>query len=265
MFKNNKILINISNIEDIKKYKEVGITHFLFPLENFSVGYETFSLETIKKTGVKAYLLINRLLTDDDIDEFLKLEMPKNVQGLFIEDTGLFYALKQSHLEKINFQNHLNNNFKTVNYWLRHFDSLMVSTDITKEEVDVILKNADKPLIIYTFGYPEIMYSRRCLLKNYYEHLGEKPKKSIEVTIPNNELSLILKESPLGTVAFPNTPLDAREEALAYDEDKVKFYLFDTNMIDKEKIIEALNGSSFEDVQKGFLHRKTIYRIGDIK
>ncbi len=128
--KNDKILLNISNIKDLEKFEKLGISNFLFPLRDFSIGYSSFSFEEIASTGVEAYVLVNRILTDGDIDEFLKMKIPDNVKGFIIEDTGLLYELKDSKYELINFQNHLNNNYETVNFWLKYLDSLVVSSEI---------------------------------------------------------------------------------------------------------------------------------------
>ncbi|HBA37335.1 MAG TPA: hypothetical protein DCY94_01300 [Firmicutes bacterium] len=260
-----KILINITNLSDVETYKKVGITNFLFPVKDYSVGYNSFTLKEIESTASTAYLLMNRLLTDEDIDAFLELKLPKNVKGLFIEDTGLYYALKDCSLELINFQNHLNNNYKTVNFWLKYFDSLVVSTDITAEEVKEILSQCTKPLVIYTFGYPQIMYSRRNLLSNYHAFRKEKPKTLEHFTIPNGNLSLTFKENDRGTVVYPNRPLDGREKVEEYDEDKIKFYVVDTNMLDTSTVLSVLKGERIDKTSIGFLEQKTIYRVGDIK
>ncbi len=262
--KKDKILLNISNIKDIKTYKKLGVTNFLFPLENFSIGYKEFTLKEIEDTKVTCYLLINRLLTDEDIDSFLTLQLPNNIKGLIIEDIGLYYELKDSNLELINFQNHLNNNYKTINYWLKRFDSLVLSTDITFEETEEILNKTTKPLIVYTFGYPMIMYSRRHLVSNFYKHLNVEEKQEIKVTVPNNDLVLSLKETDYGTAIFDVNLLDARSEAIEYPNDSIKFYLMDTNNIDVEVIKKAITTSELLG-EKGFLYKKTIYRIGDIK
>lgn len=261
----SKILVNISQLEDIDRFKEAGISHFLFPLEDFSVGYRTFSLEEIEKTKADSYILVNRLLNDEDIDKFLKLDLPENIKGAIIEDIGLFYALKDQKIEKINFQNHLNNNYKTVNYWLNYYDSLVLSTDITLEEGMKIIDEANKPIIVYSFGYPLIMYSRRTLLSNYHESQGSPTKSQEQFSIPGNETAFILRESKYGTVVFPSKPLDLRSEVLKFDADKVKFYFFDSNMIDVDIIISAINGEDVSGFDKGFMYKKTVYRVGDLK
>ena len=56
----NKFLVSINNLLDIEKYKKVGITTFLFPLEDYTVGYPTcFSITEINKIeGINKYVLI---------------------------------------------------------------------------------------------------------------------------------------------------------------------------------------------------------------
>ena len=264
MMKKNKILLNISNLEDIDFYQKLGISNFLFPLESFSVGYSSFSIEEISTTNVLGYLLVNRILTDADIDQFLKLKIPKNIKGIIIEDVGLYYALKDSSLELINFQNHLNNSYETVNFWTEYYDSLVLSTDITVDEIIEILDHTKKPLIINTFGYPMIMYSRRKLISNFYEHLGDKEKKSL--IIKNNDLiKFKLKENEYGTAIFDDHILDTRFTTQQLDDTKIKFYLFNSEFLSRETMARAICNEIIEDTTDGFLHKKTIYRIGDIK
>lgn len=263
--KKNKILICVNSQEEVKYYHDLGISNFLFPIKNFSIGYGEFTLEEISKyKDTNNYLLVNRLLTDTDIDEFLKLDIPDNVKGLVVEDIGLYYALKDSKFEIINFQNHLNNSYKTVNYWLKYFDSLVLSTDITLEEIETILNNATKPLIVNTFGYPMIMYSRRKLLSNFFEHLGENSKSELKIDIPN-QVKFKLAEQEYGTAVFDDHLLDIRKSLDSLDESKIKYYLFNTKFISKEIMTKALNDEFVEDTTEGFLHTKTIYRVGDIK
>jgi len=55
--KTDKILLNVSSLDNIEEYKELGVSNFLFPLENYSVGYNTFSFEDIKNFKDNAYVL----------------------------------------------------------------------------------------------------------------------------------------------------------------------------------------------------------------
>jgi len=239
--KTNKILLNVSNIDDIKEYKKLGVSNFLFPLKDFSIGYNSFSFDEIKNIDENVYVLVNRILTDDDIDNILKLNIPSNVKGFVVEDVGLFYELKNKNFELILFQNHLNNNFETINFWLKHFDSLVISTDITKEEIKEIILKAKKPLVLNTFGYPMIMYSRRHLVSNYFKHYGKPLKNEIYVKENVTKNNFIFKESNLGTAVFNNKINDFRDLANEIDDKKLNIiYIFQTIYLLKKLVMQLM-------------------------
>lgn len=263
--KNDKILLNISKIEDLEKFKKLGISNFLFPLKDFSIGSASFSFEEIASTGVEAYVLVNRILTDDDIDIFMELSIPDNVKGFIIEDTGLLYELKDSKYELINFQNHLNNNYETVNFWLDYFDSLVVSSDITADEIATIFDKSSKPLVLSVLFYPMIMYSRRNLVGNYYRHLNEPQKRRLNIDVFNSNSTFKLVENDYGTAVFDSELVDIRAFAVSLDEKKIKFYLIDTNFLDFETVKSALKGDNISLGTLGFLNKKTVYKVGDLK
>ena len=99
MMKNKKILISPKNIEEIKKYKKIGITNFLFALQDFSIGYPEFTLEELYELDINVYLNINILFDTKKINDFKKI-IPKLqfVKGIFFEDVGLYYLLKDSNI-----------------------------------------------------------------------------------------------------------------------------------------------------------------------
>ena len=256
----SKILLQIEDLNDISYYKELGVTNFLFPLSNFSIGYNSFNFDEI--SGIdNAYVLANRLLTDDDIDEFLKLKIPSNIKGFIIEDTGLLSILANKGYEIINFQNHLNNNYYTVNYWLKYFDSLVVSTDITEEEVRKIIGNANKSLVLNTFGFPMIMYSRRTLISNFYKHLGINEKDNIVLNEKTTNSKFFAHESEFGTAVFNSIPIDYRSIIDDKLDSNIKFYLINSSYCDREIVKDVILGKDIAGT-RGFLDRKTIYKVG---
>ncbi len=265
MMKKDKILLCIQNLSDLEDYEKLGVTNFLFPLKDYSIGYTTFSFDEIEKTDRKAYILVNRLLTDDEIDEFLKLTVPKNVIGFIIEDTGLYVVLKDRGYTLINYQNHLNANWKTVCYWLDHFDSSIISTDITEDEIVTIVDKATKPLVLYAFGYPMIMYSRRNLVSNYYDNFALDPKREVTLNDPKGEFSFRLKETEGGTACFDDKILDTRSLIEKLPDEKIMFYLVNTEHIDKSDVNKAILGEKVANTTRGFLDKATVYRIGDLK
>lgn len=259
----DKVLLLISNLNDISSYKKLGITNFLFPLNNYSVGYPTFSFKEVEASKVNAYVFMNRVLEDEDIDSFIDLTIPKNVKGFIVEDIGLIEILKNKGYEVILYQNHLNNNYKTINHWLKSVDSLVISTDITKEEISKIISKSTKDLVLNTVGYPMIMYSRRTLVSNFTKHIGVQTQKKMTINEERNNQDFFLVENEYGTAIFYNIPFDYRELINEFDS-KLKYYLINTAYLEKSAIMDAINGKSI-NASRGFLDTKTVYRIGDIK
>ena len=72
--KKEKILCNIENLIDIDNYKKIGINNFLFAVDGFSIGYNSFNINELKKLECNKYLLLNRVLNNEDIDNLLKIK-----------------------------------------------------------------------------------------------------------------------------------------------------------------------------------------------
>ena len=170
----DKLLVQIDELKRVEEYKKLGVTNFLFALKDFSIGYNEFTFDEISSLDVNVFILCNRILTDEDIDYFLTLKVPLNVKGFVIEDIGLFMELEGKGYTLINFQNHLNNNYKTINILLRSYDSLMLNNDLTLDEMKKIIDNADKKVCIRLFSREMILYSRKKLITNYYDYYDKK-------------------------------------------------------------------------------------------
>lgn len=255
----DKLLPLISDLKDINKFKRRGVFTFLFALEEFSIGYKAFTLEVIKTLDIDVYLLVNRILTDKDIDKFEKLNIPKNVKGFIIEDLGLYEVLKNKGYNLINFQNHLNNNYKTINYNLKYFDSLVLNNDITLEEIKKILNNSNKKLCVQLFTRQMIFYSRKPLITNYGNYYDENINSNLNVNLGENKL--IVKESDYGTCIFNKDITDLRFILNEINDEKVMFYIIDSSLI--EDIDDFLKFKKFSSTTDGFLYKETIYRIGE--
>ena len=254
----DKLLPLISDLKRIEEYKRRGINTFLFALEDFSIGYNIFTLETIKSLDIDVFLFINRLLTDKDIDEFLKLDIPNNVKGFIIEDLGLYEVLKDKGYTLINFQNHLNNNYKTVNYNLKYFDSLVLNNDITLKEIKKIIDNSNKKLCLQLFTRQMIFYSRKPLITNYSRYYNEKVRDILDINIGDN--NLIVKENEFGTCIFNKDITDLRFILNKLNNDKIMYYIVDDSLI--ESTNEFFDMKKIDGTTDGFLYKETIYKVG---
>ena len=261
--KNNKILIRINNLEEIKEYKKLGISNFLFALKDFSIGYNSFDLEELSKLDVNTYLLVNRVLDNDGIDSFKKIINKLSfVKGIIFEDIGIYELLKDSNINLIWNQNHFAVNTNSVNYWLSNVYSVVISNELEKSELVNILNNINNKVILPVFGLNMAMYSRRYLLSFYNEYKGLKDIKRALIKT-NNDKEFIAIQNEYGTVLFYKEYFNLINEINNFNDNNILFYYIDPNMLSIGDTIKVINGEDYDSFNP-FYENKTVYRIGDI-
>ena len=263
----NKVILLIDNLNVINKAKKVGLSTFLFPLKNYSVGFlNDFELDDIKE---EAFLLINRNLTNSDVDNLKSLlsNLPSNIKGIVFEDLALINILKESNLIKIYNSKHLNCSSKSVNAMLDYTDSVILSTDLTKEEIEKIANNCKKEVSLYLFGLNQIMYSRRTLLSNYAKQYELDKKDSIDVleNISNQVFKVV--ENDYGTVFYTGKFYDALELSTLKN---IRYGIINTCFLDDNNIDILLSNISSNNYStdnlnistaKYNLNKKTYYKL----
>lgn len=260
MMENSKVLININNLDEIDKFKEIGITNFLFALKDFSIGYEEFDVDILKKLDINIYLNINIIMDSKKINDFKKLIKNLSfVKGVFFEDIGVYNLLKETKIPLFWNQSHFVINSVSINSWLTRVESAVLSSELTFEEIDYILSKTTKPIVLPIFGYNMAMYSRRSLLTNYNDFHQLKPLN--KAYIGASDSMFIIKENNNGTALFYGKPFNYYHIISKLPANKIYYYLFDGSFKDYLKIINNENIISEEK----FLNKKTIYKLEDPK
>ncbi len=259
----SKILIYVDDINHIEDYRKAGVSAFLFGLDEFCVGYNTYSLEDIEKIDVSnKYIILNRILTSDDIELFKKLMKKfKTIKGIVFEDIGIYEVLKNSssNLEMILFQNHFCTNSRSVNFWLDRVDSVFIGNEITKEEIEEILKEAKGEVCLHLYGYNQVMYSRRLLLSNWSLEFDVPYKNSNIITDKATKIKFRALENKYGTVMYSENIFNGKD---LINLDNVKYFYVNTMMIKHEQVMNFLNSFVKEDNEdEGFLYKETIYKL----
>lgn len=240
----NKYLYIIDNVDLLKELKGSNIA---FPLKSFSIGFNNyFNLEDIIYKN--AFLFINRLLSSVELDNLksLLVSIPKNIKGIFFEDIGVYEVIKDLDIEKIYAGLHLLTNYKSINSYLQYVDSALISPDITLLETNEILKHSNKELCIFGYGHLNLSYSRRLLNKGYSDYFNIEYINNLEIS--NTDYKFIVNENEDGSVIYDKLVYNALEEDFY---NNIKYVLINTYN-------DSLNS---KDYTKGFLDRKTIYKL----
>ncbi len=233
--------------------------NFLFPMQEYSVGFlKTFSKEEIKVPN--AYLYINRILDKEAILKLKKelIMLPKNITGICFTDLGILNIVKELDLQVklIYMQNHNTTNAVSINYYLEYVDSVLISTDITKEEIVSILEEATKPLVVPYFSLVEVMYSRRTLLSNYDEHFGYAKNKEEVLHEGISNQNFLAIENEYGTVLYAKKFIDYR--SLAHQN--ILYRYINPLGLTYEQVENILKGEDLSKISNtGFLEKETYY------
>ena len=255
----SKLLININKLEEIAEYKKIGITNFLFAVKGFSIGYNTFELNEIPEDS---YLLINRVMDTKSIEELrLRKDELAKFKGIIFEDLGVYNILRDLEIELIWFQNHFTINNESMRFWLSRVDSAVIGNEITSTEIESIIENASKPLVLNVLGKNQIMYSRRTLLSNFNKYNNLDNFNDMTLDVHGTKDEFFARENELGTVIYNNEYFNYLEFAKSLNEDKIKFYLIMNLDLNPNDLDEILNGKSFGN--DGFLNKKTVYKMSE--
>ncbi|MBE6153953.1 MAG: hypothetical protein E7163_00035 [Firmicutes bacterium] len=261
--KKNKTLLLVNSKSIVDKLKEESSITFLFPVKGFCVGFE--NLYDISEISIDSYIFVNRILDNAGIEKFREFikNIPNNIKGIVFDDIGVLNVLIKENIPitKILFLNHMNCNYESINAYLEYVDSAVISPDITIDEIKEILAYATKPVVLYTFGHMNIMYSRRTLLTNYNKHFNSDVGKlaALEEEMQKTKFKII--ENEHGSVIYTNEPFNG---LVLRKEDNVLFNLINGVFLSDEEIINIINSeNNLENLYpyKYLSEKKTIFKL----
>lgn len=248
-------LVTVTNKDYISKLKKEDVT-LVYPLRFFSTGYE----EYFDISDIDDFVLINRILTDSDLDKLEVMLKNSHIKGIIFDDLGMLDVIKDLNITKILLLDHIANNSKSVNYYLEYVDSVVVSSDLSKEEIKLVVKNANKKVVVFAFGLKALMYSRRNLVTNYEKHFKIEENNILDASINNKYFKFI--ESKEGTKVYAYPYYNALE---LLNLDNVLYFWYDPILLDVENIIKVLHGDTKSiETSPIFLDKKTVYKVGDL-
>lgn len=226
---------------------------FLYPLKSFCIGFDTY----FEIDKIDDFVLINRILNDDELDLLTKLLKNSKIKGIVFDDLGILEIVNDLNITKILLLDHIATNVKSINYYLDYVDSVVVSSDLTKEEIEYILNHANKELVVTAFGMKKLMYSRRKLLSNYaiYHNIDSIDTRKANI----NDKEFIIKENEYGTCFYAGKYYNALELLASNNVLYYWYNLIDVPVSDALDII--LEGKVNIPNDSGFLYQKTYYKL----
>ena len=253
----NNVLFTVTNLSLIEQLKGLGIKKFVYPLSFFCVGVpKTFDIKDISEDD--AYIFVNRVLNCEDIDRLDEVlhNLPSNIKGIIFDDIGIIEIIKDLDIEKILYNSHFCTNYNSINEYFNFVDEVIVSTDITEEEIDEIIAKTNKKVSLFAFGLVPSMYSRRSLLYNYSKQFNQNYESKKDLNI--NDKKFIAIENDFGTMIY-HYPYFNGSRLLNKD---VKYLFYYPVLLNDEDVLNvAQNDFNNINTDEGFLDIKTIYKV----
>lgn len=281
-----KVLVEVTN-KEISNYID-SCDALLLGLENFSVlNSVTFSLTEIREIinkypKMEIFVKMDKNIFNKEIDEVRRvlLELDQmSIRGVFFYDLAIL-ELKQElslSLDLVWSQTHMVTNTRTCDYYFHqgvHY--ALLSKEITLDEIVSIAKESSISTIVEVVSLPSVGYSRRRLVHNYYEDLGEKGSSTLSVLEKITNKNYLVKEEENGTGFLLDEVLNGTSVISSLYQADVDYVLFREEGIPsflellhdtKKYIVDGCSDASYVEKYKklgdstGFFFKKTIYRV----
>lgn len=281
-----KVVVEVAN-KDISRY--VGkCDAILLGLSNFSVlNSVTFSFDEIKEIvrqypKMEVFVKMDKNIFNSEVEEvrrvLLELEQ-MSVCGIFFYDLSLLQLKQELNLSipLVWSQTHMVTNSRTCDYYYHQgVRYALLSKEITLDEITSIAKESAIGTIVEVVSLPSVGYSRRKLVHNYYEDLGDTGSSTLSVLEKITNKKYLVKEENSGTGFLLDEVLNGTSVISDLYQANVDYVLFREEGIpsflelirDTKKYIAGgcSDGSYVEKYKKlgdstGFFFKKTIYRV----
>lgn len=280
----SKIIIIPNNKDCIESILNTD-NYLLLGIEGYSINTFNLEYDEIVKYVDRSnniFLSLNKNISNDkleDLEELLINISKLNIKGLFYYDVAIVSIVNRLNLN-INLvwsSEHYTTNYFTINYWNNYgVKSVFLSNEITVEEIEDIKNNTKVELIGQLFGYIPMYASKRHAVKNYLNHFNLDLNSNKYYLFKEDKKYSIVDNND-GTVIYTNFILNGLREYLNLNS-VLDYVLINGYEIETDKLLNVVNIFSkvnkdninvldkeimimFDNLEKGFLHEETIYRV----
>lgn len=285
-----KVMVIPNNKENILKVIN-DCDAFLLGINKFSTNlsfcfneeeiYELIAI--IKEKNKEVFILLNKNYNNKEIEEVFKImnKLEKlKIDGIFYYDLGILNIYKRGdyNLSLVWAQEHFGTNYKTCDFYKKHgVDYALLSSEITLEEIKLICKNTKVKLIFPAFGYLPMFTSKRELISAYFAYLNIDKQEDYYYMEKENKKYLVFERNK-ETIVYSSNIINALKEVKLLKECGLDYVLLNGCFIEDDKFLEVVSffkkaikeecyeletliNNKFNNIDKGFLYKETLYRV----
>ncbi len=282
--------LNTRNILDYLDYTN----SFIIGLKDFSINYQEYSVDEIKKIkedypNIEIFVSMNKNIFNSDLQELEEKlnELDKlDIKGVLFYDLSILSLVKKNNLKLplVWAAEHMTTNYNTCNYYYdKSCEYVYLSSEITVDEIKEIKEKSKIKLISFFFGYPDVSFTKRKLLTNYFLYHDLDKEKDWYTISSDEENKYFIKESKLGTRILYGKVMNG---AKPFNDlkDTIDYALLNEELMDHDTFVKGLrifkdfndNKISVDDANNKivelvnsddtvFYYKKTIYKVKDEK
>lgn len=240
-------------------------------------------VEYLNQANKEIFISLNKNIHNSDLN-YLKetlLKLDKlNITAVIYYDASVVRLKKEIELgfDLVWGQEHMSTNYLTGNYWYDHgANYMLVSNDVTINEIVEISKKIKSKIMVPLFGYIPIFNSRRHLVENYLKTFGLY-NKSKNYLIEKEGKSYNIVDDEHGTAVYSANILNGIGEYLTLENNNIDYIILNSYRINEDdfiKVVKLFNDvnisnieaytetidSMFDNVDRGFLYTETVYKV----
>ena len=259
----------------------------ILSLKDYSIGSNIyFSLNEIKEivnsTNKEVFINMNINIMNNELEEIKEIlkELDKlNITGIFFYDIAILQIKRELNLkvDLIWSQTHMVNNYKTCDYYYsKGVKYAILGKEITLEEILEIINKSKITSMVEVVSIPNIAFSKRKLLTNFYKDLNKDISYNIEITEKVTNDKYLVKEENKGTSFYQNKIMNGTSIIKELYDNNCKYIImreenipdFKELIIDtKEYIDNKCMDNNYKDKYKklgdntNFFFKKTVYKV----
>ena len=287
-----KLLVGLNN-KNILDYLDYT-NSFIIGLKDFSINFQEYNIDEIKKLkedypNIEIFVSVNKNIFNNDLKELEEVLNTLNdisINGVLFYDLSVLSLVKKNNLSipLVWAQEHMTTNYNTCNYYYdKGCEYVYLSSEITIEEIKEIKEKSNIKIISFFFGYPDVSFSKRKLLTNYFLYNNLNKEQDWYTITSDEENKYFIKENKLGTRILYGKVMNGikpfndlsnyvdyallNEEMMDHDTFIKGLNVF-KNLNDKKITMEEANQKINDLVNSNdtvFYYKKTIYKVKDEK
>lgn len=271
----------VSELKDLCLLKNTKVDGWIVNVFGLSCYYDhLYSLEEIEsivdiahRQNQKVYVNAKKIIHEQDIDKvtYLVKELEKiGIDYYIYGDVAFLEIVGNLQINaKLIYQvaTYMTNKYD-INEMLKDNNSVVVSTELSLEEMKEIINDTPKELYLHAFGYYPIFHSRRELISNYliYRNREIDLEANYDVVEELRKTHYPIEQNENGMVVYLDGAYNLTEELVFFENATAILLSKFISLEDYQKVLDVYtNNGNYQELEnlnivlsKGLLYEQSI-------